>query len=395
MNYTTHESCRLCFSLSIEEILDFGETALANSFLDEPNQPEVTAPLKVFQCKTCGSVQLRHTVDPDVLFRNYLYESSTSAVFRKHFENYAQYVTTLLKPKSVLDIGSNCGYLLKCFKDLGCKVTGVEPATNLANKANAAGLTTINDFFNIQLARTLGKFDIITANNVFAHINNLHEIIAGVKECLNPGGLFIFENAYWLDTVNNLYFDQIYHEHIFYHSIKPLAKLFMSHGMEICDVQRNNIQGGTIRVFVWKNEDAMILPQVQELIDQEEKLYNPQTYVEFNQKLTKLRGDLHWHLRRYETVAAFGAPAKFTTFCKVMGVSNEFDFVVDDAPLKQNKYTPGTHIKVHPKEYLLEKQPDACVITAWNFADSIIKNNPGYKGAWIVPMPEVKCIYNA
>lgn len=401
MKCKEYNHCRLCYSDKIQVILDFGETALANSFVkDKIPQNEFTAPLQVFLCYNCGSVQLKHTVDPELLFTNYLYESSTSATFRQHFQKYA---TELLsnfafrKNDLVCDIGSNDGILLKPLMAVEhLRALGIEPASNLAKIANDNGVETVNNFFSLNLVDNLvkvyGQARFITANNVFAHIDDLHDIVEGVKKFLLDDGVFVFENAYLLDTIQNMYFDQVYSEHIYYHSLTPLVQLFEAHNMTIFHVARNNIQGGTIRVYVKKkNGPHKLRSSVKELLNQEKWLLDPGTYEHFKNNLKKLAENLHDVLRKYNNVCAYGAPAKFTTFCKVMGCDNKtFRYVVDDALLKQGLYTPGTHIPVISKEEFNKDPAEACVVTAWNFANGIIANNKTYKGKWIIPLPEIK-----
>jgi SAM-dependent methyltransferase len=392
-----HGKCRLCQSSDVITILDFGETALANSYPEDLDKEEIVSPLVVFSCSDCCSVQLKHTVDPMVLYKNYLYESSTTKSFQEHFANYANEVYNRFHPYSVCEIGSNDGILLKPFQKLGCKVFGIEPAEAIAAKACADGIPTLATFFDKKMAKimcdTFGTFDVVTANNVFAHIDDLHDVIEGVKLLLSDDGVFVFENAYLLDTIQNLYFDQVYAEHLYYHSLKPLSWLFYQHKMQIVDVERNAIQGGTIRVFVKKSPCFLDKKKgwLTALFDEEQLLYDLKTYDCLKKQLVGLKTDLHKMLECYrnKVVCAYGAPAKFTTFCKVMELDgNKISFVIDDAPLKQGRYTPGTHIPIRPRESLA--YADICLITAWNFAQSIIDNNTSYKGKWIIPMPKVK-----
>lgn len=402
LNYTEYKTCRLCAGHDIKTILDFGKSPLANAFLrKEDFAKECEVPLSVFTCHSCGAVQLHHTVDPVDLFSQYLYTSSTSNVFKQHFKQYAQDLwkeLNLAKNDLVLDIGSNDGILLKPLKELGCRVIGVDPALSIAQKASDEGIYTYKQFFTEDLAKDIkaeGKHypcRVITANNVFAHIDDLHDVIKGIKTLLLDDGIFVFETAYWLNTIDNMYLDQIYHEHIFYHYIKPLTALFRMHQMEIFDVQYNKIQGGTIRVFVQRKDGKQTVKNsVKHAIERETGFNFPSFYAVLPEYIAKLDKTLHEKIQAYKSVCAYGAPAKFTTFCKLMNITNkDIAFVVDDAPLKQGLYTPGTHIPVVPNSWLYDKNTEACVITAWNFADAIIETNKNYKGKWIVPLPQVK-----
>lgn len=395
-------SCRICNSEKLNLILDFDVTALANSFLkkEDLNKKEFKAPLKVNLCENCGCVQLSHTVSPNILFDNYLYESSTSESFRNHFKDYASHIYKKLnlKPNSfVFEIGSNDGILLKPLIDLGVTVLGVEPAQNI-NKDYPC----ITDYFSSLLAKGLsasfdlgeGRPDVITANNVLAHIDSINDVIKGVNIISKFDTIFVFENAYLLDTIKKGYYDQIYHEHLLLNSIKPLKYLFQKYNMEIFDVEQNNIQGGTIRVYVkFKiNTRYNISPIVESLIKEEEDagLYSLDFYKSYvktiltsAKEIKKIIAEI---LIENKTICAYGAPAKFTTLSKVLGLNNKvINYVVDDAKMKQGLYTPDTHIPIVDKEYFIKNPTDYCLITAWNFAESIMKNNNQYKGKYIFP----------
>ncbi len=413
MSWTIREqtNCRLCNGQDLLDVFNFGETALANNYLNKTqlfhSDNEFKAPLVVFKCGDCGSVQLRHTVNPEILYGNYLYESSTSAAFRKHFTEYASHVAKVVGLKTgdgVIDIGSNDYITLTPFKELGFEVLGVEPARNLAEKCNKAGNKTLNRFFGRNEVENcmdaLGKRPkLVISNNCFAHIDDLKGIVEGVRALLPKEGVFVFENAYLLDTVKNLYFDQVYSDHLFYHSIKPLVAFFKKFGMSLYRVEKNKIQGGTIRCFVSNDKDKAAEPSVAKAIAQEDKyqLNTTKPYKEFNNKLIALSVQVESFFLQAKgenkTVCAFGAPAKFTTFCKVFNLSkSNIQCVFEDASAKQGLFTPGTHIPILPSSELSKMNPDYCIITAWNFAESIMKNNPDYKGKWVIPMPEFKII---
>jgi len=400
-----YENCRLCSSSDISTVLNFGESALANSYVkkEDLDSQEFKAPLEVFKCNTCGSFQLKHTVDGDLLFKNYLYLSSASPALQKHFNEYASHVydkCKLSKDSLVIDVGSNDGILLEPFKNLGVKVLGIEPATNVCEIARARGCETINDYFTTNLAKEIKeKADVVTSNNCFAHIDDLKEILSAVDACLKDDGFFVFENAYWLDTIKGKYFDQIYHEHIFYHSIKPLLKFLNSNGFSIVDIEKNNIQGGTIRVYCQKIKYTQNKQIAFDFIKQEEDfgLYDDKEYEKFLGDLNNLKSAFLQILKVEKDlgkkIACYGAPAKATLFCKFFGLNNKLiDFIVDDSPLKQGLYLPDLHIPIVDKSYISKENPDFIIVTAWNFADSIIKNNPDYKNKWIIPMPTIKII---
>lgn len=408
--YKRYSSCRFCSRQELVELLDFGYSAPANAFLKKDDKDNEQYPLVLSQCRSCGCTQLLDTVPGEVLFKNYSYSSSTIKSLVNHFESYSK--TIPIKPNSrILEIGSNDGVLLQFFKQQGYFVLGVEPAENLAKLANDKGLETISVFFNELTAKDIlnkyGKFDIITCNNCFAHIDDIHSVIKGIKILLKDDGYYVFENAYLLDTINKLYFDQCYFEHIFYHSVKPLNSLFERHNLEIFNIERNEIQGGTIRVFVSfpgvfinKNKNKFAIDSY---IEQEEKagLYSISTYNNFKYSLETLKAQLWDYIYSRSTsnkrvsCSAYGAAAKFTTFANFFGINNLLSYVVDDSPPKQNLYTPDSRIPIVNSEYFKKNPTDICIITAWNFADSIIKNNEWYTkqgGKFIICMPEVKIV---
>lgn len=301
---------------------------------------------------------------------------------------------------------SNDGILLKPFKDLGCEVLGVEPAENLAKVSVEKGISTVNDFFTSDTALDIlnaynRRPKLITCNNCFAHVDNLRPIMEGVKLLLDETGFFIFENAYWKDTVENMFFDQVYHEHFYYHTLASLCYMFSHQDMLLYDVERTTSQGGSIRCFV-KNKKGMAKSKVYQMVEEEESsgLYETKTYEKLNSKIRdlgkKLSDLINEHRLEGHGICAYGAPAKFTTFSKALGLTNkEIDFVVEDARLKQGRFTPDTKIPIVGPEEFYKVKPEVCIITAWNFADSIIEKHQKYLdegGTFIVPFPTLKII---
>lgn len=402
--------CRVCRSLDLEKVLNLGPTPLANAFLTklQIDEPEYFYPLEIYFCNNCGFIQLGHVVAPEVLFGNYVYVSSTSKVFIDHFKKMADYVFPRFLSKKngfVIDIGSNDGILLKPFKSLGAKVLGIEPAAHIAKIAEKDGIETIPEFFSVDLAERIikqkGQADIVTATNVFAHIDGLDEVIKGLKILLSKDGIFIMEAPYLIDFIEKKYFDLVYHEHLSYWSVNSLITLFKRFNMVIFDVQKVPVHGGTIRVFIKEAEGKhKIEKSVQEFLDQERKmkLTQKKTYTDYanlvlNNKV-KLVALLAGLKIKGKTIAAYGAPAKGNTLLNFFSIGAEIlDFVVDDSPFKQGLYTPGKHIPVVSSKVLYEKKPDYLLILAWNFADSIMEMHKEYKklgGKFIVPVPEPK-----
>lgn len=395
--------CRLCKGKLSEPKLDLGKTPLANEFVKE-KKPQDVFPLQVCVCETCGHYQLNETVDPERLFGNYLFVAGTSPINVEHFRQYAVGMVKKfdLKPGSkVLDIASNDGVLLQHFKDLGMSILGIDPAKNIAKIANAKGIETIPEFFTEAYADEMfakyGQFDLITANNVFAHCPDLIGFAKGVKKLLKPNGIFSFEVSYFHDVCLNILFDTIYHEHISYHTIEPLLPFFLTHGLELFDVERIPNHGGSLRVFVrlLDNKDAHIYDcyAAYKLLVSEVGMSMGVASLQKN--IRELGQNLNEKLHSYKaggkSIAVYGVPAKATTLMYAFGIDEKMiDFAVDDAPLKQGTFMPGKHIPVLPTSTIYERKPDVLLVLAWNFAESIMKTHAAFKGTWIVPIPELK-----
>lgn len=413
MNLVTEvTSCRVCKAEDLNLILDLGSTPPANSFLtkEQLSEKEPFFPLKVNFCNECGQLQLSHSVSPELLFKGYLYVSSTSPVFIKHFEEYAKQVFNDYKLTSkslVVDLGSNDGILLKPFKALGTRVLGVDPADEIAQQATEGGIETLPEFFNADVATSIlkkyGGADVICGNNVFAHVPEIDELLEGVNILLNKEGIFIVEFPYLIDFIQKNLFDLVYHEHVSYFSVRPLVKLFARFNMQIVDVKKVSSHGGSIRVFVKKDiSKRKVNPSVKKFIKEEENLglSEIKTYHNFAQRIEKNKKDLMDLLVQLKlskkSVIGYGAPAKGNTLLNYFGIDNNIvDYIIDDSPLKQGLYTPGTHIPVVSSEILKKELPDYIFILAWNFADPIIEKyswvrEKGVK--FIIPVPSPKVI---
>jgi len=405
------KECRLCKSHSIDIMMSFKDVALANSYPESNQEKEDLFPLTVVKCNTCDHVQLKETIDPRKLFSNYSYASSDSPSLIKHFKEFAATVTKKLnlqqdKLCNILEIGSNDGILLKEFLNLGYKnLFGVEPAINIAQKSTHIGAEIINDFFDLDTAKHISKkyskMNIICANNVFAHVSALDSMVDGIYNLLNDDGIFIFENAYLLDTIKGLYFDQIYHEHLQYYGIKPLIKYFAKYELEIFDIERVPTQGGSFRIYVKKklNNIYKINDSVKEFVYQEEKfeLYENKTFDSFKEKIGNLSNQVNEFIKTAnkegKTISCYGCPAKFSLFSKQFNLNSEnIKYVVDDSPIKQGKFSPGKKIPIVNRNYFYENETDYCIISAWNMANSIIESNKNYSGKFIIPMPIFKVI---
>jgi hypothetical protein len=405
-------NCRLCGSESLTEVFKLAATPPANAFVQQASLDDVqpTFPLDIFFCENCAHVQLLDVVDPSLLFENYVYVSGTSPIFIKHFKDYAEKICADFPAQQgslAIDIGSNDGTLLNFFQQNGYKVLGVDPAREIARQATKDGVETWPDFFTPDLARKIlserGPASVVTANNMFAHADDLGGILVGIHSLLDIEGIFAFEVSYLLDVYCDTLFDTIYHEHLSYHSIKPLQTFMATHGMRLIDVQRVNTHGGSLRCIACRSEANHIVKQsVEEGIQNEARvnLHSSQTFKSYAGQVDQLRDELGALIQNLKSegksIAAYGAPAKATTLMYHFGLGPDvIDFIVDDSPLKQGLFSPGMHIPVLPSTAIAERKPDYLLILAWNFAAPIIRNNASFfntGGKFIIPVPQVEIV---
>ena len=402
------EICRVCHGRNLAKVLSLGSTPPANAFLkkEDLNNPEPSFPLELDFCKDCSFVQLGHVVSPGLLFGNYVYTSSTSSVFVAHFKSFAAEMAQrfgLNSESLVVDMGSNDGILLRPYKEMGIKIMGVDPAANIAAMATQNGIETMAAYFTPEVAKKIvqekGQAAIVTATSVFPHIDNLDEVVDGVKILLADDGVFIIEAYYLLDLIKKNLFDTIYHEHLSYFTVKTINNLFNRLGMQVFDVSKTDTHGGSLRVFVQKhggkhsvtsNIDKFIAEEEFEKIDNIETLLNVQAKITENKvRLMDLLAGLKAKGKR---IVGYGAPAKGNTLLNYFNIGSDIiDYIIDDSPSKQGLYTPGTHIPVQASSMLKENPPDYILILAWNFADSIIKKCQDFEN-FIIPVPFAQVI---
>jgi len=385
-NYAT--KCRSSDSKNLKPVLSLGLSPLANNLLNSVDQPDELYPLEITYCPDSHNCQLSYVVPENKMFDNYLYVSSTTKTFRDHFEKAANdYVKKfdLNSNSFVVDIGSNDGIALKPLKSVGIKVLGVEPAKNIAELANNNGIDTVNNYFVDSVVNdiinTHGLADVITASNVFAHSDKLKSIATNVFKMLKPNGTFIIEVQYLLDTIKDLTFDNIYHEHVNYWSVTSLDFFFRNLGLYITDVEHINTHGGSIRVYVNRTNNN-VSQSVKTFLDNEEVfgLKNYDTYLKFAKRVEQAKQNVVSNIKKLKnkgyTLVGYGSPAKATTSLNYYGItSNEIDYIVEDNSLKHNKLIPGVRIPIFSKQRLTEKKPDVIVVMAWNFVEEIKKNN--------------------
>ena len=403
-NYILEKKCRICSGTNLHLILDLGEQPPANSFIDESelNSLEHKFPLRLFWCKDCYLVQLLDIVNKEYLFKNYLYMTSASKPIVEHFKKYAQDIHQefLQKENSpfIVEIGSNDGSLLREFKKLDTQILGIEPAINLSDLANQSNITTKNTFFSSEISKEIVKTrnaSVVVANNVIAHVEDLQDLMHGVQILIGNNGIFIFEVPYLVDLIKNLEFDTIYHEHLSYFSILPLLKLVQQFGLEIFDIRKQSVHGGTLRIFVSKKGNYPINNSVKIFIDDESKLGLDKIdfYKKFSIDVKELKKELLKILSKLKkenkSVFGYGAPAKGNVLLNYCGIDTKFiDYIIDTTPLKQGKFTPGMHIPIIAPSNL--NNGDVAFLLAWNYEFEILEKEKIFTnngGKFLIPIP--------
>ncbi len=376
--------CRCCGNIKLKRVISLGMQPLANNLLSKKNQICEKYPLEVNYCPQCHNCQLSVAVEEKKMFDNYLYLSSVSNSLKTHFSNAAhKYIDDLklTKKSFIIDVGSNDGIGLKPFKDLGFKnLLGVEPAKNLAKIANKNGIKTFNEYLNYRTVKRIKKkADLITASNVFAHANDLKTMAKCMLDLLSKNGSLIIEVQYILNTLKDLTFDNIYHEHFNYWSLTSLKYFFDNLKVKIYKVEKIESHGGSIRVFIKKNKSVKIHKSVKDIINEEEKfgIKKFETYANFEKKINIIKENVNRNInelrKKNKSLIGYGAPAKATTALNFFGISKEIDFIVEDNELKKNKYIPGVNIKICSKKKI--NKDSMVIVLAWNVFNDIKNKN--------------------
>ena len=378
--------CRSCGNTKLKRVVSLGYQPLANNLTNKKDEKSDLYPLEVNYCNKCHNCQLSVAVDPKKMFSNYLYTSSTSKVFRNHFteaaKKYSKELKLNKKKSYIIDIGSNDGIALKPFLDLGFKkVLGIEPAKNLAKLANKNKIKTFNGFLENKNIKKLNKnADLILASNVFAHSDKLKEMADCMLKLLGKKGTIIIEVQYLMNTLKDMTFDNIYHEHYNYWSLTSLVNFFNQFDAKIFRSEKIDTHGGSLRVYIKKNTKVKIEKSVKKMLKEEENfgIKDYQTYQKFGEKVYKIRENVLNNLKnlkkRNKKIIGYGAPAKATTALNFFGISTDIDFIVEDNKLKHNKFIPGVKIPIKNKSAIKNKK-NALLVLAWNFYKDIKKNN--------------------
>lgn len=373
--------CRICKTKKLKRIFSLGEQPLANNFLDSKEDKTVSYPLELYQCSHCSLIQLGHIVPKEKMYDEYFYIPSVSQTHLEHFDTIAKTLIEelQLKKKSlVVDIGSSDGSLLTCFRKRGMSVTGIEPAQNIETD-----IPTYRFYFNKRLANLIvtleGKAKLVTATNVFAHINNLDNFLQALDILLDEDGVFFAQFPDVRNLLKENQFDTIYHEHLSYFTYEPLHHLFANSPFELYKVDNSNIHGGSMRIYVRRRKPL---------------------FTGFIKNVKEIKHTLYQTITNYKAqglkVVGFGAAAKGTVLLNYCKLDYKLiDYVADGTSYKQGKYIPGVNIPIVPEERLLEDKPDVVLILAWNFKEEIMEKLKGKGFIFIVPIPKVQIYENS
>jgi len=392
--------------------IDYGDMPLAGNFVLKDQLEHVKLyPMDLVFCQDCSLVQILNVVDPNVLFTDYRYLSSVTHSLSKHFQDYAQLLKDKYLPKQstfLVEIGCNDGVLLEPLKKLGVAVLGVDAAENVVELTKQRGINVINAYFNKPIAEQIAaeyrRADVITASNVFAHIDDLDEVMNGVDKLLMPDGIFIVEVHYVVDLLNTFQFDTVYHEHLCYYSIHALQALYKRFGFTVTDIQRLPMHGGTVRVYAKRVglKNIEISSVVKEMLKQEQDLgiHNVELYNEFGKDVEKycykLREFIGDRKSSGHTLSAYGAAGRATILLNYCGFDNTIvEYVVDESPFRVGRYVPGVQVPIVPRNEFTRRPTRDCLITAWNYKDEIVGKEQDYLhhgSSFIMPLPKIQVI---
>jgi len=401
--YKNIKKCRICDNSNLKSILDLNNQPTANQLTKNFTQKEITIPLKLIFCNKCKTTQLSSTVNSRYLFSKYVWVTGTSNVAKEYCEKFVKKTEKKFKEvKSVLEIASNDGTLLKQYKKKGFKILGVDPAKNIAKKANQEKINTIPGFFDLnlsqQIKKNFGKPDLIIARNVIPHVEHIHSILKGIKNLITKKGVVAIEFHYLSEIIKGLQYDSIYHEHIYYFSLKSISNLFKEYGLFAFDFDKSPISGGSIVLYFSSKIKKKSLKLIKlEKIEKINKLNNFKTLKSFGKKCIKHRDNLSKLVNNLSgKLYGYGASARSSTLLNFAKIDyRKVQFIMDKNKLKYGFYTPGTKIKIMKFGKSILPKNSNIIILAWNFKKEIINQfskKKNYK--FIIPLPNKAKIYD-
>ena len=378
--------CRICDTNDFSLIVDLKDQPCGLHFIKkEEIGSEPFYPLRVVYCQKCQTAQLDHTIKKEVMYSDHTYLSGITKSLKLHFDEVAKDVDKNFNKdknfKNVLDIGSNDGTQLQSYKNLGYEVLGVEASKTVSEIANLKNILTICKFFNLLTAKEINKkFDVINASGVFFHLEELHSVTDGIKYALKDDGVFVVQFMYMKNIMENIAFDQIYHEHLLYYTLKTIDILLNRHGLELFDAYFSSIHGGSIIGFAAHKNKKEKSKRLLELIKKEEesRCNEYESYINFAKKIDKLKEEnlrfLNDRKSKGKMIYGMGAPVKGNTLLNYFGISKDLiTYLVEKNPLRENLFSPGSHIPIVMEEKI--SPPDVYYVLAWNFKKEILKNN--------------------
>lgn len=408
---TVRETCRLCESRNLVCSVPLAAVPIASPNVGggEAGLTQVVAPLDNYLCLDCGLNQLVHVVDPAVIYRNYLYRTKVSLGLADHFRGLASAVADRLPLQPgdlVVEFGSNDGTLLGFFKELGASVQGVDPAEAIAAEATERGIPTRPDFFGLrvadEIATSQGRARAVVANNAMANIDDLKEVLSGVRRVLGDDGLFVFETQYALDVFEKTLLDVIYHEHITTFSVQPVVSAFTQHGLEVVDAERIPTKGGSIRFWVQRTGGPRsVSARVGELIGLERAsgLYDLKKHAQFSERVRAIKDGLAAMIEAERAagrkIGGYGTSVGCAALIHQFGLEKSLDFLVDDSPFKSRLDGPGYDLPVLSAERMRQEEPGLVIVLAWRYAEPIAAKNAQYLangGRFVIPLPELHVI---
>jgi len=411
--YSTRKNCRLCGGEDLKLVVPLGMSPVSEKYVSRSNLSEVTlkVPLDLYFCMSCFHVQLLDVVMPEYLWSDFTFQTSHNPVLVRHFQDYVERIIALktLRPTDrIIDVGSNDGTLLKCFMERGFHaVLGVDPASEIVARANNEGIRTIEGYMNLELVDKLvgkeGKATIVTANNVYAHVDDLAGMTRAIKHVLSEDGVFVFEVSYLRDVIEKNLIGTIFHEHLSYHSVTSLLPFLAAQGFELIHVERGPEQGGSIVGYAQHTGGPLETQASVATLLMDEKvhgLHDHSTVSAMYQRLERLKMNVVQQVEEFrsrgKTIAGFGAARAGTTLLSFFEIGDQLSFLFDDNESKHNRFSPGDKIEVLPTSSIYVKRPDCLMILAWIHADKIIQAHQQYLnegGAFLRLFPKVELIH--